>query len=120
MKSRMSLTSILILLSLVICHPQNAVSEIDAGDDIAFYSECLGDELGSLIPGDPKPFSGPADSPWPMFRGDQGRTGASPIDTSDNPGMIKWKLECGGSMLSSSPVIDSNGTIYVGSHNGIL
>jgi len=55
----------------------------------------------------------PPTSPWPMFHHDLKHTGLSPYDTSDNPGQLKWKYHIGNSV--SSPAIDSDGTIYVGS-----
>ncbi len=53
-------------------------------------------------------------APWPMFRGNVRHTALSPYDTSGNPGELKWSFSTGGS-IKSSPAIDSNGTIYIGS-----
>jgi len=60
-----------------------------------------------------------ADSPWPMFHGDVRHTGLSPYDTSHVDGTIKWTFEAGGA-IESSPTIASDGTIYIGSHDGKL
>jgi outer membrane protein assembly factor BamB/DNA-binding MarR family transcriptional regulator len=56
-------------------------------------------------------------SPWPMFRGNVRHTGLSPYDTSGNPGELKWSFETieNDYIDRSSPAIDSNGTIYIGS-----
>ncbi|MFX0205688.1 MAG: PQQ-binding-like beta-propeller repeat protein, partial [Candidatus Hodarchaeota archaeon] len=53
--------------------------------------------------------------PWPTFSHDCRRTGLSPYDTSSNPGKLKWSFTTGGFVMS--PVIGSDGTIYVGSHD---
>ena len=60
-----------------------------------------------------------ADSPWPTFRKDTMHSGVSEYDTSHVDGTVKWSFETGDA-IESSPVIDSNGTIYVGSHDGYL
>ncbi len=57
---------------------------------------------------------GLADSPWPMFRHNLNRTGLSPHDTSGNLGNLKWSFETGHHVISS-PAINFDGTIYVGS-----
>ncbi len=61
----------------------------------------------------------PENSPWPMFHGDSRHTGLSPYDTSHVDGTVKWTFETGGA-IESSPIIGSDGTIYVGSHDGKL
>jgi outer membrane protein assembly factor BamB len=63
--------------------------------------------------------SGPADSPWPMFRQNLKHTGLSPYDTSANPGNLKWSFTTG-SWVSSSPAIGSDNIIYVGSEDNNL
>jgi outer membrane protein assembly factor BamB len=60
---------------------------------------------------------GLANSPWPCFRGNYNHTGRSPYDTTYNAGKLVWKYETG-SRVHTSPVIDSNGTIYIGSKDG--
>lgn len=60
-----------------------------------------------------------ADSPWPMLHGNLRHTGLSPYNTSHVDGIVKWTFETGGG-VESSPVIGSDGTIYVGSHDGYL
>jgi len=61
----------------------------------------------------------PANSPWPMFRGNPRHTGRSPYDTSHVDGTVKWSFETGDG-VESSPAIGSDGTIYVGSHDSKL
>lgn len=56
--------------------------------------------------------------PWPTFHHGINRTGQSEYDTSKNNGKQKWGYNIGmTSNFTSQPVIDSNGTIYVGSSN---
>jgi outer membrane protein assembly factor BamB len=50
---------------------------------------------------------------WPMYKYDRARTGRCPYDTSDNTGKVRWKFEAEDT-LNYAPVIDSDGTIYVG------
>jgi len=57
--------------------------------------------------------------PWPMFRQNLNHTGVSPYDTSSNPGKLKWRFPTG-DYVDSSPVIGSDGTIYVGSKDNYL
>jgi outer membrane protein assembly factor BamB len=59
---------------------------------------------------------GLADSPWPMFRQNLNHTGVSPYDTSANNGQLKWSFTTDGPIFSS-PVIGSDGTIYVSSQD---
>jgi outer membrane protein assembly factor BamB len=54
------------------------------------------------------------DSAWPMFHHDARHTGLSPNGRSGNWFVVKWKFSMDG-MVTSSPVIDNNGTIYIGS-----
>jgi outer membrane protein assembly factor BamB len=56
---------------------------------------------------------GPVDSAWPMFQHDTKHTGLSPFGVTGNLGVLKWKFKMDGSVFSS-PVIDKNGTIYIG------
>jgi outer membrane protein assembly factor BamB len=66
-----------------------------------------------LIVGNAFPFPiSDQESPWPMLGHDPQHTGRSPYDTSKNKGWIEWKFET--EPLKSSPVIDKDGTIYVG------
>jgi len=58
--------------------------------------------------------SGLADSPWPMFRQNLNHTGQSPYDTSGNDGKLLWSFLTEG-IVSSSPTIDADGVIYIGS-----
>jgi len=63
--------------------------------------------------------SGLMDSAWPMYGHDVRHTGRSPFSTINNTGLVKWKLrfEWG---VDSSPAIDENGVIYVGSDDDYL
>jgi outer membrane protein assembly factor BamB len=60
-----------------------------------------------------------ANSPWPMFQHDPAHTGLSTVDTSGNPGLLKWNFEAAGIAnpvaipLVPSPAIGADGTIYV-------
>ncbi|MGM0510498.1 MAG: PQQ-binding-like beta-propeller repeat protein [Thermoplasmatota archaeon] len=55
-----------------------------------------------------------ADSSWPCFGGDPRNSGQSDIPSEDIEGVLKWKYKTGGA-VKSSPIIGSDGTIYVGS-----
>ncbi len=54
--------------------------------------------------------------PWPMFRQNLRHTGLSPYDTRSNNGQLKWIFGTG-DCVQSSPVIGSDGTIYIGSED---
>jgi len=56
---------------------------------------------------------------WQMFQYDARRTGQCPYDTSKNNGTLKWEFITS-EEIQSSPVISSDGTIYVGSNDGYL
>jgi len=58
-----------------------------------------------------------ANSPWPMFHHDARSTGRSIYVGPESP-VLKWKYKTGDDV--SSPVIGSDGTIYVGSDDGYL
>ena len=53
------------------------------------------------------------DSPWPKFRRDERQTGRSPVLPRDSGG-APWVFRTGKGVFSS-PVIDGDGTIYIGS-----
>ena len=55
-------------------------------------------------------------SSWPMFQYDVHHTGRSHYGKSGNWFIEKWTIDIG-SMVFSSPAIDKNGTIYIGSNN---
>jgi len=61
------------------------------------------------------PNIGPMDSPWPMYRYNAQHTGRSPYNASDNPGGERWKYFIETLTCSDTPVIDSNGTLYISS-----
>jgi len=54
------------------------------------------------------------DSAWPMFCHDVRHTGRSPYGKDGDYYLEKWRLFIG-DCLKSSPAIDENGTIYLGS-----
>jgi outer membrane protein assembly factor BamB len=53
------------------------------------------------------------ESSWPMYCHDIKRTGQSPYGAVGNFGIEKWKYLLDG-LITSSPAIDENGTVYVG------
>jgi outer membrane protein assembly factor BamB len=55
----------------------------------------------------------PVDSPWPMYCHDTRHTGRSPYNIADNPGLEKWRFDTN-NLCVGSPVIDNDGTIYIG------
>ena len=58
--------------------------------------------------------SGLRDSPWPIEQHDVRRTGKSPYGKDGCTGILKWKVHIAPYGAESSPVIDKDGTIYVG------
>ena len=56
------------------------------------------------------------ESAWPMFQHDVRHTGRSQYGKSGNWFVEKWHTDIG-SLVYSSPAIDKNGTIYIGSNN---
>jgi len=60
------------------------------------------------------PSKGPMNSPWPMYRRDMRHTGRSPYGKAGCTGVLRWKIKIGW-LVDSSPVIDKNGIIYIGS-----
>ena len=59
----------------------------------------------------------PADSPWPLFGHDAKHTNISPYEIGKGKKDLLWSYKTGSS-VESSPVIGTDGTIYVGSHDG--
>ncbi len=57
--------------------------------------------------------------PWPCVGGNPQRTGQSPYDTEHVGGAVMWTFDTGGAYISS-PAIDREGTIYVGSWDNYL
>ena len=53
------------------------------------------------------------DSPWPKFRRDARQSGRSPVRAGDGEGAL-WRFQTGKGIFST-PVIDADGTVYVGS-----
>jgi outer membrane protein assembly factor BamB len=62
---------------------------------------------------------GPMDSAWPMFHHDVRHTGRSPYGKYGNWRIEKWKTGIGGFVISS-PAIDKDGIIYIGSYDWYL
>ncbi len=58
-------------------------------------------------------------APWPMFHDNVRHTGLSPYVGSQT-GSLKWKFQTGGKIFGSSPVIGSDGTVYIGSGDDYL
>jgi len=85
--------------------------EITIDDGVSPYNYTLGFEVtGGLL--------GLASSPWPMFHHDAQHTGRSPASGPSSP-TLGWTYPTGGSILSS-PSLDTDGTVYVGSTDGKL
>ena len=55
------------------------------------------------------------DSAWPMFSHGVRHTGRSPFGEK-GIGVEKWKLNLSTGLITSSPAIDKDGTIYIGTH----
>jgi hypothetical protein len=52
---------------------------------------------------------------WPRFRANEQSTGFVPFDTSGNGGARPWR-----GAIDSSPAIGPDGTVYVGSLDGVV
>ena len=67
------------------------------------------------LPSEPYGYKVPAqvDSPWPTFRRDQRNTGSSPV-VATYLGDQSWSFQTGKGIFST-PVIDNQGIIYIGS-----
>jgi outer membrane protein assembly factor BamB len=105
-----------LLLGAVALFIALAVNPICVGNNIEIknnYRTTLNDEMIAIKP-PAEVLDGPMNSPWPMCFHDTHHTGRSPYSTADNPGTEKWHFdtidECSG-----SPIIDDEGTIYIGS-----
>ncbi len=59
------------------------------------------------VPLDPK-------SPWPKFRANELQNGRSPVKAKIDPSARPWEFKTGKGIFSS-PVIDGDGTVYIGS-----
>jgi eukaryotic-like serine/threonine-protein kinase len=55
---------------------------------------------------------------WKHFRGNESRTGLSPLPLALQ-GRVKWRADVG-TNITASPVIDSDGNIYIGAQDGYL
>jgi outer membrane protein assembly factor BamB len=62
--------------------------------------------------------AGLANSPWPKFHRGQGNTGLAGT-TATTSSQVKWSRLTGGD-IEASPVIGTDGTVYIGSHDGKL
>lgn len=56
---------------------------------------------------------------WPMFGGGVLHNGRSIYSAEENPGKVLWAYKTGG-MVRTSPAIDFDGSIYIGSDDGYL
>lgn len=61
----------------------------------------------------------PAPTAWPLFHHDIAHTGRSSVDTSGNPGQLKWSFgttfqQGPADLVFSSPAIGADSTVYVG------
>jgi outer membrane protein assembly factor BamB len=63
-----------------------------------------------------KSINGLTDTPWPMYCHDIRNTGRSPYNTIENIGQEKWRFDTDDE-VTSSPVIDEEGIIYIGESN---
>ena len=52
-----------------------------------------------------------------QYRGGPQRTGRYDVNTSDNPGTLRWVFETDGTWIETSPVVGPDGVIYFGSRN---
>ncbi|MFW6176166.1 MAG: PQQ-binding-like beta-propeller repeat protein [Thermoplasmatota archaeon] len=57
---------------------------------------------------------------WPSFGYDRRNTHQSPYNSSHVDGSLKWKLDVSSPIEYSSPSIDENGNIYIGTSRNIL
>jgi outer membrane protein assembly factor BamB len=85
----------------------SAISPIVISNTIKIFNEIVSESTGD---------GGLMNSSWPMFQHDVRHTGRSPYGKSGNWFVEKWKTDFG-SLTHSSPAIDKNGTIYIGSNN---
>ena len=90
------IVSALVILLLLTLLPQQAQSDITQSKDKNTSNK------------------GPLNLPWPMFRHDGRRSCQSPYGKEGCTGVLKWKVDLGEGLTVSSPVIDANGTIYLG------
>jgi len=70
-------------------------------------------------PATPPPSQDKGPAIWPRWGYNARSTGQCPYDTSGNNGTLKWKYKALGE-VGSSPVIASDGTVYVGSYDKYL
>ncbi len=55
-----------------------------------------------------------SESPWPKFRANALQNGRTPILPKENTGLAPWRFQTGKGIFSS-PVVDKDGTVYIGS-----
>ena len=97
-----------LVLALIFLFMVSVITPMTVGYKIRITNENI---VQSTISSD-----GPMDSAWPMFHHDVRHTGRSSYGKSGNWCLEKWKADIG-SMVFSSPAIDKDGTIYIGSNN---
>jgi outer membrane protein assembly factor BamB len=85
----------------------SAISPIVISNTIKPSNEIVSESISS---------SGLMNSSWPMLSHDIHHTGQSELSTSSNPGAEIWRVRSSyhSEMCQSNPVIDNNGTIYIG------
>lgn len=111
LQNTLYLRTFIILLIIVFSFCTIFLSCKDRGDTV----------LSPTLPGHTENYinwPGLAKSPWPMFMHDPQHTGRSPYK-GPQTGSVQWRFNAS-SWVYSSPVIDEDGTIYVGSDDGNL
>ncbi|MBN1539865.1 MAG: PQQ-like beta-propeller repeat protein, partial [Candidatus Thermoplasmatota archaeon] len=81
----------------------------------------IGSPSFEMLPTGDSPIGGGINTsghPWPMYRGDERNTGCSSVNTSHNNGKLIWSFQSQNN-VGSSPVIDSNGTVYITSYKDV-
>lgn len=85
---------------------------------IALYIAASSIPFGTyeFIPGPPEKHAVPLDpnSPWPKFRADASQSGRGRVAPVVDPSLRPWMFRTGKGIFSS-PVIDADGTAYIGS-----
>ena len=93
-------------------------TDVAATDVAIIGANLLGQNMIARLTVNPAATTGGlAKSAWPKFRGDSGNTGRA--TASPSTGTVLWKVKVGDSTLgrTASPVIGTDGTVYVGSTN---
>ena len=94
-------------IGIILLFTVSAISPIVISNNIKTSGEKVSESTGLM------------DSAWPMFQHDVRHTGRSPYGKSSKWLVEKWSKGIG-SLVRSSPAIDKNGTIYIGSSEDFL